>query len=129
MIFKRKEGFRYAFGEPLEAKIVILINGKPLHGDGTSATGQVLDISPRGMKLRSEVNLSEHKNDMLQLEISFVLDTTQIKAIGEVVWSKNFGSGYHYGIVFYDQSAIENLIIGELKMRRRKEVLKPKING
>ena len=30
MIFKRQEGFRYAFGDPLEAGAVILIDGKTL---------------------------------------------------------------------------------------------------
>ena len=74
-------------------------------------------------------DFNEYKNKVLQLEISFILDTTEIKGIGEIVWSKSFGSGYHYGITFFNQSTVEELIVNELKSRRRKEILKEKINN
>ena len=35
MIFKRQEGFRYTFGEPLQAGAVVLIEGKPLDVERT----------------------------------------------------------------------------------------------
>ncbi|WP_332650923.1 PilZ domain-containing protein [Lysinibacillus sp. 54212] len=126
MIFKRQEGFRFSFGEPLEAKFVILIDGKPFDLERTSNTCKILDISPRGMKISSEVDLNEHINKMLQLEICFTLDVTEIKCVGEIVWSKPFGSCTHYGVVIYNQAAVEDLIINELKLRRRKEVLRSK---
>ena len=129
MIFKRQEGFRYAFGEPLEAGVVVLIDGKPLDIERTQIPGKILDISPRGLKMQAQEDFNEYKNKMLQLEISFVLDTTEIRGIGEIVWSKKFGSGYHYGITFFNQSGLEDLIISELKVRRRKETLQSKIKG
>ena len=126
MTFKRQEGFRYAFGKPLEAGMVILIEGKPLDVERTRIPCEILDISPHGLKIMSEEDFSEHKNKVLQLEISFILDTTEIKGIGEIVWSKKFGSGYHYGITFFNQESVEELIVNELKSRRRKEILKVK---
>lgn len=124
MIFKRQEGFRFSFGEPLEANFVIIIDGKPLDLERTSHACRILDISPRGVKISSEVDLNEHMNKILQLEMSFVLDVTEIKCVGEIVWSKPFGSYTHYGITFFNQAVVEELIINELKLRRRKEVLR-----
>ena len=129
MIFKRQEGFRYAFGEPLQARAVILIKGKPLDVERTQIPCEISDISPRGLKIAIDEDFNEHKNKVLQLEISFVLDSTEIKGIGEIVWSKKFGSGYHYGITFFNQSNVEDLIINELKARRRKEILRVKIKN
>ena len=100
MIFKRQEGFRYAFGDPLEAGAVILIDGKPLDIERTRIPCKILDMSPRGLKLMIEEDFSEYKNKVLQVEISFVLGAAEIKGIGEIIWSKKWGSGYHYGIAF-----------------------------
>ena len=126
MLFKRQEGFRHVFGDPLEAGAVIFIDGKPLDMERNRIPCKIFDISPRGLKIMIEGDFREYKNKALQLEISFVLDTTEIRGIGEIVWSKKFGKGYHYGIAFFNQPAVEDLIINELKMRRRKEVLKAK---
>ena len=123
VIFKRKEGFRFAFGEPIEAGFVIMIGGKPLGLERKRMPGRVLDISPRGMKMVTEVDLTEYMDKMLQLEVFFVIDKAEIRAIGEIVWCKKFGSGYHYGIVFPNQPGAESIIISELKARRRKEAL------
>ena len=129
MIFKRQEGFRYAFGDPLEAGAVVLIEGKPLDVEQTRIPCEILDISPRGLRIAIGEDFNEHKNKVLQLEIIFILDSTEIKGIGEIVWSKKFGSGYHYGITFFNQESVEELIVNELKSRRRKEILKVKINN
>ena len=129
MIFKRQEGFRYAFGEPLEAGAVVLIEGKPLDVERTRIPCEILDISPRGLKIAMGEDFNEHKNKVLQLEIIFILDSTEIKGIGEIVWSKKFGSGYHYGITFFNQSTVEELIVNELKERRRKEILQAKVKS
>ena len=129
MIFKRKEGFRHAFVEPVQAGVVILIEGKPLDVEQKRIPCEILDISPRGLKMAISEDFNEYKNKVLQLEISFILDATEIKGIGEIVWSKNFGSGYHYGITFFNQASVEELIVNELKSRRRKEILKEKFNN
>ena len=127
MKFKRQEGFRYSFGRPLDAGVVVLIEGKPLDVEQTQIPCEILDISPRGLKIMSGEDFNEHANKVLQLEISFILDSTEIKGIGEIVWSKKIGSGYHYGITFFNQSNVEDLIINELKLRRRKEISQARI--
>lgn len=129
MIFKRKEGFRFSFGEPIEAGFVVMIDGKPVGAGESRLACKVLDVSPRGMKIMTEVDLSNYINRILQLEVSFILDNVEIRGIGEIVWSKKFGSGYQYGIVFYNQPGVESLIISELKARRRKEMLGSKSQG
>ena len=54
--------------------------------------------------------------------VSLIFVATEIKGIGEIVCSKNW-KGYHYGITFFTQASVEDLIINELKARRRKEIL------
>lgn len=122
MIFKRQEGFRFSFGEPLDAGFIVLIDGKPVGGVDNRQACKVLDISPRGIKMRTEVDLNSYINKVIQLEVFFTLDQVEIRGVGEIVWSKKYGSGYHYGIVFSNQPGVESLIISELKARRRKEM-------
>ena len=129
MIFKRQEGFRHAFEEPLAAGVVILIEGKPLNVERSRIPCEILDISPRGLKILIGEDFSEYKNKVLQLEISFILDLTEITGIGEIVWSKQIGKCYYYGITFFNQPSLENLIVSELKIRRRKEISKAKLSN
>lgn len=77
----------------------------------------------------SEVKFGEYINKAnLQVELQFVLDVTTIRAIGEIVWRKSYGRGEQYGIVFQAQEDIDELIISEMKLRRKKEVLQAKQN-
>ncbi|MEK4424147.1 PilZ domain-containing protein [Solibacillus sp. FSL K6-1523] len=119
MIFKRTEGFRFAFGDPVAADFVLLLNGKP---EGGKCSCNVLDISPHGMKMFSKTEIGEYSNKVVQIEVQFVLDEVKIKAVGEIVWKRSFGKDYHYGLVFENQPIVEELIVSELKVRRKKEV-------
>ncbi|MFC7685705.1 PilZ domain-containing protein [Ureibacillus sp. GCM10028918] len=128
MHFKRQEGFRFVFNEPIEASFRLLVNGQPVEALG-SCPGQILDVSPRGVKMFSEVKFGEYLNKAtLQVELQFVLDVTTIQAVGEIVWRKPFGRGNQYGILFQAQKNIDELIISEMKLRRKKEVLQSKQN-
>lgn len=122
MAFKRKEGFRFTFGQAIEAKYIVLINGKPENLEMTKQPCEILDVSPRGMKMFAFHEIGENSNERVQLEIHFVLDEVLIKAVGEIMWKKQYGKGFQYGLIFEDQPAIEELIVSELKIRRRKEV-------
>ena len=51
-----------------------------------------------------------------------LLDEVLIKAVGEIKWKKQYGKGFQYGLIFENQPALEELIVSELKIRRRKEV-------
>ncbi|MDN4492228.1 PilZ domain-containing protein [Ureibacillus aquaedulcis] len=102
------------------------MNGQPLPALD-SCPCQILDISPRGMKMFSEVKLGEYLNKAaLQIELQFVLDVTTIQAVGEIVWRKPFGRGDQYGILFQAQKNLDELIIKEMKLRRKKEVMQSK---
>lgn len=122
MQFKRKEGFRFVFNQPLDTSFKLLLNGEPV--DAESYSCEILDISPRGIKMFSEAKIGEYINKAsLQIEIQFILDVTTIQAVGEIVWSKPYGSGHQFGVVFHAQEEIDELIISEMKLRRKKEVL------
>ncbi|WP_274309219.1 PilZ domain-containing protein [Solibacillus daqui] len=122
MTFKRTEGFRFSFGEPIPAKYIILVDGKPEDQKLTKYSCEILDISPHGMKMFAFHDIGENSSELLQLEVQFILDEILIKAIGEIVWKKDFGSKIQYGLIFVGQPQVEALIISELKLRRKKEV-------
>lgn len=120
--FKRTEGFRFTFGEPIPAKYIILENGNPKELEATKHDCEIIDVSPRGMKMFSYHDIGESNSKLVQLEVQFVLDEVLIKAIGEIVWEKNYGLKTQYGLLFENQPQIEELIVSELKIRRKKEV-------
>ncbi len=126
MIFKRQEGFRFVFNEPIDANFVLIDKDGQASDEKTSHPCKILDLSPRGIKVFTNAKIGEDANKPIQVEIQFVLDVTNIRAIGEVVWSKPFGQGKQLGIQIVDQPDIVDLIISEMKQRRRKEVLTKK---
>ena len=78
--------------------------------------------------MSSEIEISGNSNQLIQVEIFFMLDETMIRAIGEITWAKPYGKGYHYGLIFDNQPVVEELIVSELKLRRKKEVKRGKTN-
>ena len=126
MQYKRSEGFRYVFPNPLIASYKILVNGRAGQIGQPYYNCEIIDISPKGMKLYSEAIFSEHANQIVQLEVHFVLDEVAIQAVGNIVWDKPYAKGKLYGLVFKNQPKLEALIISELKARRRKEVANKK---
>lgn len=122
MYFKRGESFRFAFKEPLKAKFSLLIEGKPEDVEKTQYDGEIIDISPNGMKIFSKADFGEH-NQLLQFDLHFQLDEVQIHAVGDIIWQRQHIGGKQYGLTFLQQPKLETLIITELKARRRKEVL------
>lgn len=126
MQFKRSEGFRYDFPNPIDANYKILVNGRVENIEQPKYDCKIYDISPHGMKMFSEETFGELSNMMLQLEIHFILDEVAITAVGNIVWEKPHVKGKLYGLVFVNQPKLEELIISELKERRRKQVLSAK---
>lgn len=124
MIFKRQEGFRFVFNEPIDAKFRLIINGT-LNNEQYDC--KILDISPKGIKMFSDAKIGEYLNNTtLQIEIQFVLDVTMIQATGEIVWSKTYANGSQLGVLFHSREDIDELIISEMKRRRKKEMLQAK---
>lgn len=124
MSFRRKESFRFVFNEPIEASFTVYVNGKRLNS--SSYPCKILDISPRGMKVYTDVEFEADLRQHVQFEIQFILNVANIQAIGDVIWSKYYSNGKQFGLFFRDQSDIDELIINEMKARRRKEVLENK---
>ncbi|MEC1178863.1 PilZ domain-containing protein [Metasolibacillus meyeri] len=130
MFFKRQEGFRFAFDEPIQAKVKKLINNQSgVKNDGEIFEASILDISPHGIKMFAEANFNENVSQAPLVEVQFVLDSSEIVGVGEIVWTKEFGQGKQYGIIFHDQSSLEDLIISELKVRRKKEIAQAKLTN
>ncbi|MCL1695811.1 MULTISPECIES: PilZ domain-containing protein [unclassified Lysinibacillus] len=124
MIFKRQEGFRFKFEKPLNMTFAIYEDGRVNQAE--TAMADLLDISPRGLKMFTEVDLGVNPPP---LDLRFVLDTKEVRAFGEVIWSRPFGKGKQYGVNFHDQESVEDLIVEELKLRRRKEADEAKLNS
>lgn len=122
MVFKRTEGFRFTFGKPIAASFVFLVDGKPDTVESVKYECEIIDVSPHGMKMFSNKEIGEHNNRLVQFEVHFILDEVLIKAIGEIVWVKPYGNRIQYGLIFEKQDAVEDLIVSELKVRRKKEV-------
>lgn len=119
MIFKRKEGFRFKFDKPVIMTFAIYEDGNHLE----RAVADLLDVSPRGIKMFTEVDLGKNPPP---LDLRFILDTQEIRAYGEVMWSRPFGNGKQYGVFFNNQGPLEDLIVEELKSRRKKETAEAK---
>ncbi len=115
MIFKRQEGFRFKFEEPVTMTFAIYEDGRV--NQEQTAMAELLDISPRGLKMFTEVDLGVNPPP---LDLRFVLDTREVRAYGEIIWSRPFGTGKQYGVFFNNQGAVEDLIVEELKLRRKK---------
>ncbi|MDM5231848.1 MULTISPECIES: PilZ domain-containing protein [Lysinibacillus] len=124
MIFKRQEGFRFKFEEPVTMTFAIYEDGRV--NQEQTAMAELLDISPRGLKMFTEVDLGVNPPP---LDLRFVLDTREVRAYGEIIWSRPFGTGKQYGVFFNNQGAVEDLIVEELKLRRKKEAAEAKIKN
>ena len=124
MNFKRQEGFRFVFNETIDAKFRLKVDGT---FNSETYDCEILDVSPRGIKMFSEAKIGEYlDNTTLQIEVQFVLDVTMICATGEIVWDKPYANGSQLGVQFYPREDIDELIISEMKRRRKKEVLQAK---
>ncbi|WP_108308268.1 PilZ domain-containing protein [Metalysinibacillus jejuensis] len=122
MVYRRNEGFRYAFCDDVAIKGTIKSENTTLHGK--TWEGLILDISPQGMKVQTNLQLTSSERQQVQLEVNFCLDKDTIQAFSEVRWGRELGSQSLYGLYMHNQPAVEGQIVEELKARRRKEVLK-----
>lgn len=123
MFYKRHESFRFVFDPPLEVSFHTKAEDSLVSDMHGYMEGQIIDISPHGMKMHCDVKLKHHLPNSTKIDIRFVIDTHTIEAHGEIKWSKVFGNLYELGVLFKDGQALETMIISELKLRRKKEVL------
>ena len=121
MQYKRNEYFRYTFGEPSEASFRLIMQKEKEEAE-LSKKGKcyIVDISPNGARILSDL-LMDIKQ-LKKIELSFVLDEKPITIIGDLIWSQKKASGYEYGVQLHGNQETEQLIIKELKARRKKEI-------
>ena len=121
MQYKRNEYFRYTFGEPSEASFRLIMQKEKEEAE-LSKKGKcyIVDISPNGVRILSDL-LMDIKQ-LKKIELSFVLDEKPITIIGDLIWSQKKVSGYEYGVQFNGNQETEQLIVNELKARRKKEI-------
>lgn len=122
MKYNRTEYFRFTFGEPCDATFRLI---KQNEGDtevelSKKGACKIIDISPNGVKMFSELFISIEQ--LHYVELNFTLDTNPISMVGEFVWSHRKAYGYEYGIKLVGDNESEKMIVGELKNRRRKEM-------
>ncbi|MFS0575470.1 PilZ domain-containing protein [Sporosarcina sp. 179-K 3D1 HS] len=117
MLYKRTEYFRYTFGEPLDAEFRIL------KAEGQSNPGEckMVDLSPGGAKLYSSYDIPIGQDEAPRLSLKFTVYNYPLEVPGTVLWKKPFNQGHMYGFEFDEDRKIGELIIGELKLRRRAE--------
>lgn len=88
MQFKRKESFRFVFNDPIDASFTIKQKEVEEDQEPSKFPCQILDISPKGIKMYLEGEIKERVQNNTFLEVEFILDVTNIKAIGQVMWVK-----------------------------------------
>ncbi|MBO2534283.1 MULTISPECIES: PilZ domain-containing protein [Rummeliibacillus] len=120
MEYRRKESFRHVLIHEVPVTYTIQKDGRT-----TYQKGKIVDISPSGLKLFTEENL-QYERRTLELDLSFILYSKPINVKGDVRWKKTSGDGYYYGIDMDNVEEHQELIISELKLRRKKEVFEEK---
>ena len=128
MQYKRNEYFRYTFGEPCEATFRLIKNSGGDRPTEFSNKGNclIVDISPNGLKMVTELSIAIELIKLI--EISIVINESQLTLNGELIWSKKNIRGFEYGVRLNGDQENEQKIVDELKARRRKEVETKSLN-
>ncbi|MBN9655029.1 PilZ domain-containing protein [Halobacillus sp. GSS1] len=113
MRYKRKDYFRYEFKKPLEAFFRIhRIGKKEVHTSKGEA--HIIDISPQGMKLSTNLDLPHQDGHEVKLSISFYLNSQHFLLPGTIVWKKKIAQ-FNYGIYMDLDEAESKALVEALK--------------
>lgn len=119
--YKRSEPFRHLLVTPVEVQYQCTVNQVAF-----TRVGKIIDISPSGISLLvSELLKTEELQSPIGL--SFCLDTKLLETAGEVRWKKYHAEGIQYEVELKENESFEQLIIEELKLRRKKEIQSQKV--
>lgn len=109
--FKRQEGFRLAFKEPIEATFILLtVQGEKV--TSKKGTAKLLDMSLKGAKMSSKLELPTTD---LKLRIEFELNEEKLDIDCGIVWRRLGFKEYLYGLTFDSDSYEEAKLLAELK--------------
>ncbi|MCP3030208.1 PilZ domain-containing protein [Halobacillus sp. A1] len=116
MRYNRQESLRYTLKNPPPAKFKIFqIEDNPVHT--SVGDGHVLNLSPNGLLLSTNLKMPFHKKVRVIIMATFLNTAVEWKA--EIVWGKEKGSTYHYGLTLLDDHSKE--IIRILKQYKANE--------
>lgn len=110
--FKREEPLRYEFASPIDTTFVI----SRLRGESYQskpAKGVLVNISPGGLRLLTELDLPKGSDVLLTFTIH--LAGYDIAPEGEVVWKEKRGDAFVYGVNFIEDPEMEQAILRGLK--------------
>lgn len=121
MQYKRKESFRHVFERNVMAKCKISLVNEYERVLVETELCRLVDLSPSGVRIAipDSLPMDEHP---LKVELNFVLYAKPISVEGMIKWKKLQMDDYLYGIDLEADEALMELIISELKLRRRQEV-------
>lgn len=128
MKYRRHETFRYQFEEPIVCTFRIL---KVENKERVSSIGDawIFDISEGGLKLTTPLNIPLD-NKLIEIEITFKLNETELLLTGILLWKKSHRKDYSYGVQFTIDEKLKRNLIEELKIYSKGIVLiKKKIEG
>ncbi len=95
--YKRKESLRFEFAQPLDTSFYISrLKGKELKSP--NGKGVILNVSPSGLKLETNLELPEE----IELSLIFDIANHSFHPTGLISWRKKEWNGYHYGIDFLE---------------------------
>ncbi|MGG0719995.1 PilZ domain-containing protein [Robertmurraya massiliosenegalensis] len=118
MRFKRKSAFRYTFEQPILAHFrIVKIDEKVVKTHEGMA--RILDISPRGLKINSELNIPETDYKTIELSLRFPLNTSEFSCNGIIKWKKEMGTTVDYGIGLLVDEFGRKSIIEQLKIHSK----------
>ncbi|UOR13394.1 PilZ domain-containing protein [Halobacillus amylolyticus] len=120
MRYKRHETLRYQFKDPIPASFKI-IKIDDHHVDTAQGNGHIINMSPGGLRLATNLKLPAKQK--IQLFVETTILNHSLHFISDVVWTKALGSAQHYGLTFIDDHHKEIMKI--LKEYQKKQQNKP----
>lgn len=120
MKYKREEYFRYAFGEPIPTLFRIeKVNGKVV--ETSKGEGEILDLSPKGMKFATKLMIANAKRNEVQLSMFFTLNDADWNIACRIVWAKENNDFVEYGVEFLPGQEIAVNLVKQLKLVAKKQ--------
>ena len=114
MRYRRDETFRYQFEVPIPCEFRVV---KIDHVEKKSKVGtaSIIDISQRGLKIATLLNIPFEKK-IVEIEITFTLNSTPLIVIGELLWKKESAKNYTYGVKLTIDQSLQKELVEELKI-------------
>ena len=109
--YNRNEPFRYTFEKPVPGMFqIVAVDDRVVE----TSLGEIniIDISPEGAKLQSKLRLPDKK---VKIYTHFKLEEREFHFIGDVIWQKQSGNVYQYGVHFLLKEKAKHELIESLK--------------